>query len=426
MSQHSPFLSASAPSASSSNLNLTEIEGWAATLAQLHARIASRFERAEPRQQALLYLRGLLSPLERKTSWQLAELTGQLTPYRLQRLLSRAKWEADAVRDDLQKYVAEHLASSQAVVVLDETGFLKKGLKSVGVKRQYSGTAGRVENCQIGVFLAYASPKGHTLIDRELYLPQEWAEDLARREAAQVPDTIEFATKPTLARQMLVRLLASGLPFQWVSGDEVYGSDRKLRLWLEEHRLPYVVVVASNEAIWHQGEAAAEPLQIEAKLLISEQACSQWQCLSCGEGAKGPRLYEWVEVKLPRPRAASSQFEYWLVARRSIAKPQELAYYLAFAPAGTTLQTLVGVIGQRWRVEESFELSKGEVGLDHYEVRHWQGWYRHITLAMLALAYLTVVRYQANQALVVEEKSDPLRQREEEPSKKEAKALGSL
>lgn len=411
MSQLSPFLSASATAASSSNLNLTEIEGWATTLAQLHARIAPRFERAEPRQQALLYLRGLLSPLERKTSWQLAELTGQLTPYRLQRLLSSAKWEADEVRNDLQKYVAEHLASPQAVVVLDETGFLKKGQKSVGVKRQYSGTAGRVENCQIGVFLAYASPKGHTLVDRELYLPQEWAEDLTRRQAAQVPQTVEFATKPMLARQMLARLLAAGLPFEWVSGDEVYGSDRKLRLWLQERQLPYVLVVASNETIWYQGEG--EPVQTKASQLINQQAPDQWQRLSCGEGSKGPRLYEWVGVKLARPRASPTQFEHWLLARRSIAKPSELAYYLAFAPAATTLQTLVGVIGQRWRIEESFELSKGEVGLDHYEVRHWQGWYRHITLAMLAMAYLTVVRYQANQALEEgEENSVPLGDKE--------------
>jgi SRSO17 transposase len=362
---------------------------WGKGLEAVHARVAPRFARAEPRRRALAYLRGLLSPVERKNGWQLAEQAGETTPDGMQHLLARADWDADQVRDDLRAYVVEHLGDARAVLVVDETGFLKKGTKSVGVQRQYSGTAGRIENCQIGVFLAYASRKGRTFLDRELYLPKEWAADRERRQEAAVPASVEFQTKPQLARAMLERALAAGVPFTWVTGDEVYGGDRRLRVWLEERQVPHVLAVKSTEPLWTRTTWR----QVAAKTLAAGVAATDWQRLSAGEGAKGPRVYDWARV--PIRALPEVGWDYWLLVRRSVADPTDLAYYVCFCPAGTPLAELVQVAGSRWAIEESFETAKGEVGLDHYEVRRWPGWYRHITLALLAHAYLTVTRAAA-------------------------------
>jgi SRSO17 transposase len=370
---------------------------WAEDLEAVHARMAPRFARAEPRRRALAYLRGLLSPVERKNGWQLAEQAGEATPDGMQHLLARADWDADQVRDDLRAYVVEHLGDARAVLVIDETGFLKKGTKSVGVQRQYSGTAGRIENCQIGVFLAYTSPQGRTFLDRELYVPKEWAADRERRREAAVPETVEFRTKPQLARVMLERALDAGVPAAWVTGDEIYGGDRRLRLWLEERQMPHVLAVKSTEPLWTRTGSR----QVAAKVLAAAIPDSQWERLSAGEGAKGPRVYDWARVPiraLPEPG-----WDYWLLVRRALADPTDLAYYVCFCPAGTPLAELVRAAGTRWAIEESFETAKGEVGLDHYEVRRWPGWYRHITLALLAHAYLTVTRAAAV------EKGDPKR-----------------
>lgn len=365
-----------------------EIQKWARDLESLHQRIAGHFVRSEQRERVLAYLKGLMSPVERKNGWQLAEYAGEPTPDGMQRLLNSAKWDADAVRDDLCAYVVEHLGDREAILVIDETGFLKKGTKSVGVKRQYSGTAGRVENCQIGVFLSYASPKGYTFLDRELYLPKEWASDLERRKEAGVPETIGFATKPQLAQAMLQRALEAGVPVAWVTGDEVYGGDRRLRIWLEEQEQPFVLAIACNEPLWcHVGSGPEQKRADERAQMLD---LSAWKRLSAGEGAKGPRRYDWARGQLCR--LSEPQWEHWLLVRRSISKPEELAYYVVFAPAATTLEEMVGVAGRRWTIEECLELAKGEVGLDQYEVRHWDGWYRHITLALLAQAYLTVTR----------------------------------
>jgi SRSO17 transposase len=368
---------------------LDEVAAWGRGLVALHARIGARFRRAEPRRRVLAYLRGLTSPVERKNGWQLAEQAGEATPDGMQRLLATADWDADQVRDDLRVYVVEHLGDPEAVLVIDETGFLKKGTKSVGVQRQYSGTAGRIENCQIGVFLAYASPQGRTFLDRELYLPKEWAADTARRVEATVPEPVEFRTKPQLARAMLERALDADVPAAWVTGDEVYGGDRRLRVWLEERRMPHVLAVKSTEPLWTRTTWR----QVAAKTLAAGVPGDEWQRLSAGEGAKGPRLYDWARVPiraLPEPG-----WDYWLLVRRSLADPTDLAYYVCFCPAETSLAELVRVAGTRWAIEESFESAKGEVGLDHYEVRRWPGWYRHITLALLAHAYLTVTRARA-------------------------------
>jgi len=306
----------------------------------------------------------------------------------MQRLLNSAVWSAEAVRDELQTYVVEHFGEADAVLVADETGFLKQGQHSAGVKRQYSGTAGRVANCQIGVFLAYASSQGHVLLDGELYLPHDWTDDAARCREAKIPPTVGFATKPALARQMIERAVAQGVPFRWITGDSIYGGDRTLRLWLEENRYWFVLAVTKAEPLWSRFE------QRRADERAATLPAQAWQRLSCGDGAKGPRLYDWALLALPRFMQEPEILHALLVRRR--LSDGELTYYVVFAPAATPLQTLVNVAGQRWKVEECFELAKDEVGLDHYEVRHWTGWYRHITLAMWALAYLTVTRLQAN------------------------------
>ena len=370
---------------------VAEVARWAEGIERVHECIAGRFRRPEPRRRALDYLRGLLSPVERKNGWQLAEQTGEATPDGVQRLLYNYRWDADLIRDDLRDYVVEHLGDADGVLVVDETGFLKKGGKSVGVQRQYSGTAGRIENCQVGVFLAYAGAKGRTLLDRDLHLPQVWAQDRERREEAGVPEDAVFRTKPQLAQLMLERAADSGVPFSWFTGDEVYGSDRKLRRWLEREEIPHVMAIKSNEKLWAWTEKG--PLQVRADRLASGVEESAWVRCSAGNGAKGPRVYDWTAVKIRPPREPGKG--HWLLARRSLAKPGELAYYLCFGPAETTLAELVRVAGTRWAIEECFEEAKGEVGLDQYEVRRWDGWHRHITLAMLAHAYLTVIKYQA-------------------------------
>ena len=370
-----------------------EVARWAESIEQVYRCVAGRFRRPEPRRRVLEYLKGLLSPVERKNGWQLAEQAGDATPDGVQRLLSTYRWDANLVRDDLRSYVIEHLGDADGVLVVDETGFLKKGNKSVGVQRQYSGTAGRIENCQIGVFLAYASARGRTLLDRELYLPRVWADDGGRRREAGVPEEAAFRTKPQLAQEMLERAVESGIPFSWITGDEVYGSDRNLRLWLEQKGAAHVLAIKSNERLWALTDKG--PRQVRADQLASGVKESHWSRCSAGNGAKGPRVYDWALVEI-RPLKEPGK-EYWLLVRRSIAKPGELAYYVCFGPESTTLEDLVRVAGTRWATLECFEEAKGQVGLDQYEVWKWEGWYRHITLAMLAHAYLAVVRRQANE-----------------------------
>ena len=374
--------------------------GWHAELAELQKRLGELFGRTDARRQANLYLEGLLSAVERKNGWQLAEQIGDARPWRTQRVLSRTLWEADAARDRCREYVVEHLGAADGVLVIDETGFLKKGSKSAGVARQYSGTAGRIENCQIGVFLAYASGRGHALIDRELYLPQDWAEDGARRATAGIPRAVSFATKPQLAQRMIARAIAAGVPFAWVVGDEVYGSDRRLRLFLEQHERPFILTVRSNEKLW--SVLAGRLGQQTAADLAAALPDAAWHRLSAGAGAKGERLYDWARVRLARLQAPP--WDHWLLIRRSHSKPEKCAYYVVFAPAETPLAALARVAGRRWTIEECFEAGKQEVGLGDYEIRSWQGWYRHITLALLALAFLAALRAKLNRATAAPDK----------------------
>jgi SRSO17 transposase len=364
-----------------------------AELERVWQRLRPRFARAEMRVRCRRYLAGLLGEARRKNGWQLAEATGERTPHGMQDLLGRAVWEADGVRDELRAYVVEHLGDAAAVLVVDETGFLKKGSKSVGVQRQYSGTAGRIENCQIGVFLAYASPQGRAFLDRALYLPQDWAADAGRRGAAGVPPDVAFRTKPELARVMLERALVAGVPFAWVTGDEVYGGDRRLRVWLEEQHLAHLLAIKATEPLW--AATARGPAQVAAADLVAALPADAWATLSAGDGAKGPRCYDWAWVPI-RPLREPGQ-GYWLLARRALSAPADLAYYVGFGPAETSLAELVRVAGTRWAIEACLEEAKGEVGLDEYEVRRWDGWHRHVTLALLAHAILAATRAAAAQ-----------------------------
>ena len=355
---------------SGGELDAAEVVAWGDGLNAFHARIARHFARAEPRRRARSYLRALLSPVGRKNSWQIAEQAGEATPDGMQRLLATSCWDADAVRDDLRGYVLEHLADPTAVLVVDETGFLKKGARSVGVQRQYSGTAGRIDNCQLGVFLAYASPGGRAFLDRELYLPEEWVADRARCAAAGVPAGTKFQTKPQLARQMVERVLAAGVRVPWRAGDEVYGGDRPLRRWLEERQQPYVLAVRRNERVGYAWQGRTYALSVpEGRRLVPQDG---WTRVSAGAGAKGPRLYDWAVTALAEPAAAG--WGRWLRIRRSLADPTDLAFYRVFGPADTALPEMVRVAGSRWGIEECFERAKGEVGLDQYAVRKWASW----------------------------------------------------
>jgi SRSO17 transposase len=367
-----------------------DVSPWMVEVESAAERIGQRFSRRDLRAHAGRYLRGLLSRVERKNGWQLAEELGEPTPTNLQHFVARAHWEADEVREDLRAYVVEHLGSQDGILIIDETGFLKKGDKSVGVKRQYSGTAGRIENCQIGVFLAYRSANGHALIDRTLYLPKEWAEDQARRREAKVPEAVAFATKPQLARKMLQRTLDVGTPAEWVTADEVYGSDYEFRQFCEHRGLGYVVAISSQTHLFLNAKRTRVDVHVQE---IPRRA---WKQLSCGAGTKGERLYDWAYLSWPNPE--NEAFERGWLVRRSLSDPTELAYYLTNAPQRTPLKKLVQIAGSRWAIEECFEQAKQEAGLDEYEVRSWVGWHRHVTLSMLAHATLAVLRSRVQQA----------------------------
>ena len=372
------------PSTSPAELAVDTVRAWLLALTEVERLIGPQFARWDVRRRVGAYLRGLLSPVERKNGWQIAEGNGDDTPYGVQHLLGRAVWNAEAVRDDLRGYVMAHLGTPQGVVVIDETGFLKKGRHSAGVARQYSGTAGRVENCQIGVFLAYASVRGQALLDRALYVPKEWTADRERCIRAGIPAERLFATKPELARRMLEQAFRASVPAAWVTGDSVYGDDRRLRLWLEAQERAYVLAVSGKEYVWRGWQ------QRQVKTILARLPAEGWQRHSAGAGAKGPRWYDWCWLPLAAPMQPA--WRRWLLVRRSLSDPTALTAFVVFAPLATTLAEAVQVAGTRWTIESSVEAAKGDVGLDHYEVRSWTGWYRHITLAMWAYALLAVIR----------------------------------
>ncbi|PBC69650.1 IS4 family transposase [Streptomyces sp. TLI_235] len=364
-----------------------QVEAWRGVLAGLHARFASRFARSEPRGRALEYMAGLMAPLERKNGWSLAERAGEGHPIGMQRLLGEADWDADGVRDDVRDFVVERIGDKAAVLIGDDTGFLKKGVRSAGVQRQYSGTAGRTENCQIGTFLAYASPKGRALIDRELYLPASWTDDRGRCRAAGVPDEVPFATKIEHFQAMLQRALDAEVPFAWVTADEAYGQVKRLRYWMEQRSVAHVLATKVNDTVI---TVRGGDTRVDA--LVAGLPRQAWKRLSAGAGSHGQRLYDWARV--PIRIWWENGFGHWVLARRSVTDPTEIAYYVCYGPAGTRLKDLAKVAGARWAVEECFQAAKNECGLDHYQVRRYDAWYRHITLSMATLAALTAIRAQ--------------------------------
>jgi SRSO17 transposase len=366
---------------------------WEGELSALKARLAPVFGRSELRASACAFIDGVLSGISRKTGWQLAEQAALARPYRMQSLLGRSSWDADALRDLVRAEVIASLGDASGVLVVDETGFLKKGTHSVGVARQYSGTAGRVENCQVGVFLAYASHLGQALIDRRLYLPEAWAADEARRRRVQVPQTVPFATKPQIACELISAALDAGVPCAWVLADALYGSDSRLRRMLEARHQPYVLAVRSNQ---HLRLLTAEGLlQTDPAELANALPPEAWSPHAAGEGSKGIRLYDWARIALPW--TVDEGFERWVLIRRSRHDPEVRAYYFVFAPVGTELAELAGAAGLRWTIEECFQRAKEELGLDHCEARSWHGWHRHMTLCMTAASFLARLSAQLRQ-----------------------------
>jgi SRSO17 transposase len=355
-------------------------------LAAVGRRIAGRVRRREVRERIMAYLAGLLATVERKNGWQLAEQLGEHGPRNVQRVLSGSHWNADAVRDDLRAYVVEQLGARESVLIIDETGFIKKGTKSAGVQRQYSGTAGRIENCQIGVFLAYGSSKGRAFLDRELYLPKEWLADPARCQEVGIPEGMVFASKPQLAIQLLVRARVAGVPAAWVGADEVYGNDEPFRRHLEAAEQPYVLAVSSSHLVWQN------MAQQSVGAITAELPPDAWTTCSAGAGSKGERLYDWACLRLPYQ--AAEGMEHRILVRRSRTDDAELAYFRVLCPTLTALEKLARVAGMRWMIEECFEDAKGSVGLDQYEVRRYDAWYRFMTLALMAHATLEVTRVQ--------------------------------
>jgi SRSO17 transposase len=355
---------------------------WSESFNEMFMQVAGVFANARVRRHGRAYLLGLLSQAERKNSWELAELAGDASPDGMQRLLNFSPWDEDAARDVLARYVARAMGDLAAVLAVDETGFLKKGRMSAGVARMYTGTAGRVENCQVGVFAAYVTPDGgRALIDRELYLPEKWTGDRGRCRAAGIGDGVPFATKPRLAEKMIARARDAGIPFAWVAGDEVYGGNPGLRAWLEEQEIPYVMATACSDPI---PVAAGGMRAGELAALVPQDG---WQRLSCADGSKGPRLYDWALIAAGSP-------EHHLLVRRSLVPGErgqlELAFFRCWSPRPVTLPELVAVAGARWGIEDCFAEAKGEAGLDHYQVRKYRAWYRHATLSMLAHAFLAV------------------------------------
>lgn len=359
---------------------------WEMAYSQFWEKFDDCFSYSKTARRAREYVRGLLAVIERKNGWQVAEFIGDASPYAVQNFLSRAIWSADKARDQLILSASQYLleANERGSLIIDETGFLKKGTHSVGVKRQYSGTAGRIENSQVAVFMALAGSKGHTLIDRQLYLPKEWCENEERRKAVGIPDDVNFKTKQQLAMDMLNRAYALNLSPQWVLADAFYGSSYDFRKFLLDRDQDYVLAVSRQQVITKNLQ------QVRVDEAVKDFVPQEWKKLSAGVGSKGNRWYEWVSMELCWPASAGkAQF---LLARRKIGAPEEIAYYFCHAPKGVTTEELAKAAGQRWQIESCFEEAKQNAGLDEYEVRSWKGWYRHITLSMTGLLLLNIFK----------------------------------
>jgi SRSO17 transposase len=362
-----------------------DVAGWVEEFDCGFARIAGRFGRREPRLQARSFLLGVLSDVDTRSCWQLAEQAGDASPKAMQRLLGEAVWDADAVRDDVRGYVIDAIGAADGVLILDDTGDLKSGTHTVGVQRQYTGTAGRIENAQVSVFCAYASAAGRALIDRAVYLPVSWTDDPDRCAEAGVPTDVGFATKITLGRRMLQRALDAGVPAAWATADEFYGGSRDLRRDLQARRLGYVLAVAKS----HQVNVGGLHGTARGDILAATLSKQAWNRYSAGDGAKGRREFDWAWLAVIPP-ADEATGHHWLLIRRRITDG-ELAFYRCYHPTRVGLPTLVRVAGIRWAVECCFQNAKGAVGLDQHQVRRWDSWHRYTTLVMLASAILVAI-----------------------------------
>jgi SRSO17 transposase len=365
---------------------------WDQEFRDVCVRLDGLFYRTDSRAHARHYVRGLLAPLERKNGWTIAEYSGDPEPKALQRLLNLSPWNADEARDLVRAYVMDHFADPRGVLIADPTGFAKKGTKSAGVQRQYSGTLGRIDNCQIGVFLAYANTSGdRALIDRELYLPEEsWCADPDRRAEAGVPEEVTFATRPRQVQDMIGRAAAAGVPFAWFAADEEFGQNPGLRSYLEDEGIAYAMAVPKNTDITTGSITTKTDVTTLVEHIAARLKPHDWSRRSCGIGTKGFRIYDWALVNADPDGSGGHQY----VFRRNIADGA-LAYFHCYNPRGEPMTELVRVIGTRWPIEECFEAAKGEAGLDNYQVRLYHAWYRHITLAMLAMAFLAVMRHKS-------------------------------
>lgn len=405
-------------------MTLEDLEAWQDEFEQFHARFADLFERSESREQAKKYLRGLLAQADRKNSWQIAEAVGDRLPDRMQRLLYRVSWDADAARDRLEQFVIETFGEEEGIGVVDETSFVKKGTHSVGVARQYLGTAGKLENGQVATVLSYAAKGAHVLLDRQLYLPEEWAWNKQRRALARVPAEVRFATKPEQAIAMLEHAWEQGVPMRWVTGDEVYGDSPRLREAVQEHGRFYVLAVSSNTRVWIERPQVIEPQAqtggrprhaprvapggpsaCMVSQVIKHLPSHNWKRLAVMQGEKGPIEYHWACTQVVESRDRLPGPDVWLLARRSLSDPKQLAYYLAYVPVGTSFETLIRIASSRYTVEQCIEEAKGETGLDEYEVRFWHSWYRHITLSMMAHAWLASIRLREQEKKTQKQKS---------------------
>lgn len=391
---------------------LPDLDEWRDDFEAFHGRFADLFARSESRDRAQRYMRGLLGGVERRNGWQLAEAMGEAGPRATQRLVTEVAWSAATARDRVLDFCVEQFGDPEGVAVLDETGFLKKGTHSVGVQRQYTGTAGKKENCQIGVFLGYASRHGHALVDRGLYLPASWTADPARCRAAKVPAHVRFRTKPTLARRMLTRAVRRGLPVKWVTGDEVYGGDPKLRAWLDRQPYHFVLAVACATPVWATPPRVRRPRRVAGRrgrprtratvtpaadrvdAVVATWPAAAWTRLAAYQGEKGPIDYDWAARRVVDKLGDDPGPDRWLLVRRSVSDPTDRAFYLSDAPADTPLATLARVAATRYTIEQCLLEAKDDVGMDQYEVRSWPGWYRYITLAMMTVAWVAAVRRQ--------------------------------
>ena len=376
----------------------TTLELWASSLRDVKARIRPLFGQRRVAASAGQFLDGLLGNESRKTGWMRAEAAGDPGPWRQQAILGRGRWDADALRDVVREYALETLADAEAVLVIDETGFLKQGKASCGVARQYTGSAGKIPNCQIGVFASYVSRHGHAFVDRALYLPKDWTDDPDRLKAAHVPDKVGFATKPRIACRMIARAIAARVPFSFVAADSVYGTG-DIETVLRKAGKGYVLGVASNHVFrsWGKGRLVGGT----AAKIAQDLPKNAWRRLSAGEGTKGPRLHDWAYLELADldageyNSALTGKWTRGLLVRRNMAD-SDLAFFSTWCPKGTPMEKLVLVEGSRWAIEDSFEAAKNELGLDHNETRSWHGWHRHVSLVMLAFAIMAVIRHHAN------------------------------